>query len=149
MAEHNYKRAEELLEQALLCTNCDQSILSLRAQNFAAMGRYEECLQALSTMSDAELSSADLKLKARSEFTLHDYVACVADYLKVVNLNTLTEPADIINLAKALLETGEPIRAQAFLNKIEADDKLLRQCKQAQIDKLQSDLRHALVKKAN
>ena len=149
MDEHNYKHADELLEQALICANADQSILSLRAQNFAAMGKAEECLQTLSTLSDAELSAADLTFKARSEFALRDYASAVSDYMKVVNRDNIKEPADILNLAKSLLETGEPTRAQEFLNKIEADDKLLRQCKQAQIDKLQSDLRHALVKKAN
>jgi tetratricopeptide (TPR) repeat protein len=147
--EHNYKLALSLLDQALLCLPESKEVLLMMAQIYSDMGKPEACLQQLSTINDNELKPEDILLKARSEYNLRDFEAAAADYLKVAKVDSIVSSNDILDLVRSLLEIGQPQKAQDYLSRIEADPKLLKQCKQAQFDKLQSELRHALVKVAN
>ncbi len=125
-----------------------RNILIMLAKTHFAMGKTEACLQRLSTLNDTEMQAEDILLKARCEYSLRDFAAAQADYLKIINAGNIICPGDILDLARAALDLGQPALAQELLSRINADAELLKQCKQNKIDKLQSDLRHALVKAA-
>ena len=138
---HNYKLAESYLDEALILAPQNQQILILLARLSFAQGKPAACLDRLSTLNDNDLATSDLLLKARSEFILKDYAAAASDYDKIANLRKTGSSEDIVNFARSLLESGQPARAQDLLRTVQADPELAKQCKQAQIEKLHSDLK--------
>lgn len=140
--KHNYRQALEYLEEALVCAPEDQQILIQLARVYYSMGKQEHCLEQLNTVNESTLQSQDILLKARCEYGLKDYSSAAADYAKLVQSSKLLQTDDLMNYARAMLATGQEARAQEFLSKLESDPKLLKQCKQAEIDKLQQSIHY-------
>lgn len=147
MATRNYKKAIDLLEQSQVNAPQDEKICLLMARNYYAMGKMAACLSQLSTLDEEQLASDDLRMKANSEYSLGDFDEAANDYERLEKKNLLLMGSlDLLNFARALLATGQATKASAIFSRLEGDASLAKQCKQAELDRLRTELKHALAK---
>jgi tetratricopeptide (TPR) repeat protein len=146
-SSRNYKRAIDLLEEAQVCAPQDSSISLLIARNYYSLGKPSACLNQLSPLEDEQLSADDLHMKANCEYSLKDFDEAADDYSRLEKKNSLLMGStDLLNFARSLLATGQASKANDVLSRLEADSSLAKQVKQAELDRLRGELKHALAK---
>lgn len=115
LEEKKYRAADELLAEALQYAPSNKQILELRARTFMKMGKAQEALDQLKTLTDSELDRQTELTKARCHFMLGDYANAQNGYARLIQSKYELGEDDLFKYTSCLVNTKDLINAKSVL----------------------------------